>query len=206
MATGAIEVVSGSLTQNGSIQILTKGMTESSLQMAMPDETRTIIFANGEANEVEGSTVNVLPLERAVLSQTPDFPLPFISNFLANPDMSFSFVGLENFNGQALYHIRVWDSFASQPQLQYLASFSVQDVWIDSVSALPVRLSFQQRSAQGLAPVVAMDVYYGNYQKYSGTLYPMAIQISVNGTPWGTITIQNVSFNNGLSDSNFLVQ
>jgi hypothetical protein len=28
----------------------------------------------------------------------------------------------------------------------------------------------------------------------------------MNGTPWATITIQNVSFNNGLTDADFPVQ
>ena len=37
----------------------------------------------------------------------------------------------------------------------------------------------------------------------SGVLDPFKIEKSLNGTPWTTITIQNVAFQTGLSDNNF---
>lgn len=207
MATGSIAVVSGSLTQSGTIRVLTKGTAETSVQMTMPDETRTIIFANGQADDVAGDTVSTLPLELVVTSQAADYPVPFITALLNNPDMSYQYVGLENSDGQSLQHIKVWDTFASQPALQSLASFSLRDIWIDAVSGLPQRISYVQKPAQGATPSVAMDVFYSNYQAFSGGgLYPLTIQKSVNGTPWAWISIQNVSFNEGLTDSSFPIQ
>lgn len=207
VATGSITVVSGSLTQSGTIRVLTKGTAESSVQMTMPDETRTIIFANGQANDVVGDTVSTLPLELVVTSQAADYPLPLITALLNNPDTSYHYVGLESSNGQSLQHIQVWDTFASQPALQSLASFSLRDIWFDAVSGLPQKISYVQKPAQGATPSVAMDVFYSNYQAFSGgVLYPLTIQKSVNGTPWASISIQNVSFNTGLTDSSFPIQ
>jgi hypothetical protein len=206
VASGSIQTTAGSQESQGTIQILTKGFAETSVQISLPDGTRTTIYANGQANDVIGSTVTVQPLELVVTSQAPEFPFAFLAALLNDPDTSFQYVGLETSNGLSLQHIKTWDSYASQPALQSLSSFSTRDIWIDAVTGLPQRISYARKPAQGAVPSVAVDVFYSNYQRFSGGLYPLTIQESVNGTPWATISIQTVSFNTGLTDSSFPVQ
>jgi hypothetical protein len=206
IATGNIEVVAGTQDSKGTVRILTKGIRESSLQLTMPDSVTTTIYASGQANEINNNTVAVSPLELGVASQAPDFPLPLIANLLTDPDTSYQYIGLEGSNGISLQHIRTWDSFASQPTMQGLAVFSIRDFWIDATSGLLQRLSYTQRPGSGAIMGASVDVFYSNYKPLLGVLYPYTIQKSLNGTPWATLTIQTVTFNNGLTDSDFPVQ
>ena len=206
VASGNIQIVAGSLTTQGTIRVLTKGSTESLLQVTTPQATNRVIFSNGQANALAASAVSVLPLELAVTSQVTEFPLPLLISILNNPDTSSQYVGLETSGSTSLQHVRVWDSFASSPDLATLSTFSTRDIWIDASSGLVQRISFTVRAAQGASPAVAMDIYYSGYQVASGVAYPYNIQESMNGTPWATISIQAVSFNNGLTDSQFTVQ
>jgi hypothetical protein len=206
IAMGNITIVAGTKSSQGTIRVLTRGTGQSSVQVTVPEGTRTLIYSTGQANELVGSTVNVLSLELAVTSQAPGFPSPIIATLLTDPDTSFQYVGLETSNGMSLHHISAWDSFASQKDMQLLANFSMRDIWIDAASGLVQRLSYTRRAAHGAAPGIAVNVFYSDYRSVSGVLYPYSIQESWNGTPWATITIQNVSLNNGLTDADFPIQ
>ena len=205
VATGTVTPVAGGQTNQGTIRILTKGTAESLVQFTMPNSVETTIYANGEASQTVNSTQIPFPLEPTVTSQAAEFPLPLILALINNPDTSFQYVGIETLSGESLYHIKTWDSFASLPAFQNLSSFSARDVWIDSNTSLPQRISYTRYPAQGDGGTMT-DVFFTNYLKSSGILYPSAISESLNGTPWATITVQSVAFDTGLSDSNFPVQ
>jgi hypothetical protein len=107
----------------------------------------------------------------------------------------------------SVHHIHLSNSFASRPGLQPLTKFSGQDIWIDAGSGLVHKVSFVMRAAdgRGISGVLA-EVEFSDYRPVNGVMYPFAIKKSINGTPWTTITIQSVIFNNGLSDAAFQVQ
>ena len=149
--------------------------------------------------------MKVARLELAASSQTPDFPLPLIAWALASSDASASYVGLEQVNGEAVHHIRIWNSFASNAALKSLAEFSVRDVWIDGSKFLPHKIAYLRRTAGGAVPRIPVEVSYTDFQSISGVLYPFLIQKNSNGTPWLTITITSVKLNTGLSDTDFPV-
>jgi hypothetical protein len=199
-ATGTITTQAGTLTENGTITILTRGTNQTSEQIQTPHAS-ILIYSQGEAS-------NGAPLsgQQAMTSQSSFFPLPLIGGALNNSDWGFKYIGLETVNGVGAHHIQCWNSFASNPAGQTLSAFTTRDIWIDATSYLPLRISYVQRAAGGSAPRIAVDVFLANYQNVGGIAYPFSIQKSFNGTPSATITIQQVVFNTGLSDSNFPVQ
>jgi hypothetical protein len=205
-ASGTVQIIAGSETETGTIQILTRGFSQTSEQISTASGSRAIVSSQGLASETANGTLQALPMELAVTSQSPDFPLPLLGAALNNPDEAFQFIGQETLNGRAANHVRFWDTFASNPGLQSLAAFTTTDVWIDPASRLPLRISYIRRNGGGSAPRVPVDVYYSNYQNLGGVLYPFSIQKSLNGTSWTTITISSATFNVGLTDSNFPVQ
>lgn len=206
-ATGNISLVAGSLEDSGTITILTLGTNQTAEELEMSEEgNQEIIYSNGSASQVSNGTSTPLQPELVATSQCPDFPLPLVIGAVNNPDFAFKYIGVETVDGVSAYHLQFWDTFASTPPLQNLASFTTRDIWINLASALPVRLLYNWRAAGGSAPSIPMQVDYSNYQGFSGTLYPLQIQKSKNGTPWETITIQNVQFNTGLTDADFPVQ
>jgi hypothetical protein len=205
-ATGTITIVAGSLTESGTITILTRGTGQTAEQISLASGQRAVIYSNGEAKEITPSASTAVLMELAVADQCPDFPLPLLLSAVGNPDEVFQYVGQETLNEAAVQHIHVWNAFASQPKLQKLAPFSAQDIWFDASSGLPVKLAYTRRAGGGAVPSIPVEVSFSNYAKLGGVLYPMEIQKSYNGTPWQTITIQNVSFNTGLTDAQFQVE
>jgi hypothetical protein len=206
VATGNVTIVAGSLTTNGTIQILTRGTNQSSEQTTLPSSTYTVIYSQGLADETINSTTTSIPLERAATSQSVCFPLPFLAAALANSDDFIQYVALETGGQQSLQHIRIQNTFASQPTFQQFASFAIFEVWLDATTSLPERISFARRNGSGSVPSISVDAFFSAYKTTSGAAYPTQINLSLNGTPWTTITITSVAFNTGLTDANFPVQ
>lgn len=205
-ATGAITIVEGSTTQTGTIQILTRGTNQTSEQITLTDTERVVVYSNGDAKEVNGSQSAIPPLELIVTDQSPDFPLPLLLSVLNNPDEAYKYIGQESLNGTTVHHIQAWNTFASHPRLQKLAPFSARDIWFDSSSGLPAKLSYSRRAGGGAVPSFPVEVFFSNYNNVSGILYPFQVKKSYNGTPWETISIHSVFFNTGLTDAQFRVE
>jgi len=206
VATGNVVVVAGSLTSHGTIRILTRGTDQSSEQIILPQSAYNVTFSRGLAQETNNSATSGLPIERAATSQSVCFPLPFLAAALVNADESIQYVALETVGQQSLQHLRIRNTYASRPNLLQLSEFTTFDVWLDASTGLPQRISFLRRDGRGAVPRVPMDAYFSNYKAASGALYPMQINLSLNGTPWTTITISTVTFNAGLTDSTFSIQ
>jgi hypothetical protein len=204
-ATGTISTEAGSLAEQGTVLIQTRGINQSSVQAQTP-HGRTVVYSQGQGSYAANSAVSPISTELALSSQAAEFPLPILAAALNNSDTAFKYVGLESVNGASAHHIQFWNSYASATGSQGLSGFTYKDAWIDATSYLPVRLSYVQRVAGGSEPRIPVDYFYSNYQNVSGVLYPYLINRSFNGTPSETITIQQVAFNTGLTDSNFPVQ
>lgn len=205
-ATGDVSIVEGSKKQDGTIEILTRGTDQTAEEMTLPDGQRETIYSDGDAKEVNGTQATVVPLELSVTDQCADFPLPLLTSILNNPDEAYQYVGQETLGGQAVLHVRVWDTFASNSNLQQLAPFTTRDIWFDATSLIPVKIKYLRRPAGGQAPAFRISLYYVGYANWAGVLYPTQIKKTFDGTPWQTITIQNVTFNTGLPASDFSVE
>jgi outer membrane lipoprotein-sorting protein len=205
-ATGTVTVVEGSTTQNGSIQILTLGTSQTAETLTLPDGQRQVIYSNGNAMEISGSQSVNPPLQLIVTDQSADFPLPLIVSVLNNSDETLHYIGAETLNGASVQHVRVWNTFASIAPLQALASFSTRDFWFDATSGLPLKIAYSRQAGGGAVPSFPVELTYSNYTKVNGVLYPFQINKSYNGTPWQTITIQSVAFNTGLTAAQFQVE
>jgi len=204
-ATGSVTITAGSLTTEGTVTILTKGVTETSIQFQIPDNPWTVVFSNGEANKVESTQTTVYPLELAASSQCLYFPLPYLSGILNNPDYSIQYIGQETVGSSIANHIIVQNTFNSAAAYQFLSSFTMADIWLDTATALPVKIGMVHRNGGGSATRIPFSVVYSNYQTVSGVRYPFTILENVTDTPWATTTVQSVTFNSGLTDSPFSV-
>ncbi len=205
-ATGTVTVVEGSTTQSGTIQIFTRGAAQTMETIILPDGQRSVVYSNGNAKEVGDKGASTPPLELIVTDQCSDFPLPLLLSVLNTSDEAYRYVGQETLDGASAEHIQVWNTFASKPRQQKLAPFSTRDIWFDASSGLPLKIAYSRRAGGGSIPGFPVEVSFSNYTNVNGVSYPFQINKSFNGTPWQTITIQNVSFNTGLKDAQFQVE
>lgn len=204
-ASGNVVIVAGSLTSSGTAHILTRGTNQTSIQFQTTNVNWSLIYSNGEANRVDATGTKVLPLELAASSQSLYFPFPFLSGLLNNPDIYLQYIGQESVDSAQANHVRVQNTFASSPSLQFLSDFTTADIWLDASTTLPVRISLTRRNGGGSSPRIAISLSFSNYKTIAGVLYPFSIQEFLSGTLWATTSIQSVSFNNGLTDSSFPV-
>jgi hypothetical protein len=205
-ATGAVTIVAGSKTEQGTIKVLTRSFDQTSEEVDTPDGTQIVIFSQVLASKSDGTTVQPLNMELAATSECPEFPLSLLMWSLSFSDTSVQYVNTDNVSGSPAVHVRLWNTFYSIPRLQRLSQFSIKDFWFDPVSGLPVKLSYTRYPAGGNVPGILVEVDFADYQNVQGLLYPHLIKKSLNGTPWMTITIENVNVNTGLSDQNFPLQ
>jgi len=170
----------------------------------MPDATLTLIFSRGLAIQKRDSVVQANSLELASTSLSPLAPLSLISAIVQDSDFNIQAVGQETLdNGVLANRIRVWKSYASDSALRQFATLSGRIIWLDAQTNLPAKISYVRRPAQGAIAGTRVDVYLSDYRQVDGAVYPFSIKESLNGMPWATITINNVAFNTGLTDSDF---
>jgi hypothetical protein len=205
-AAGTVEIVAGSKVDQGTIKILTRGITQSAEFIQLSDRQLGVIYSSGNADEFVGAEHKKLPLELAVTSQCVDFPAPLLGGALSDPETSLAYVGLEAVGQAQAYHLRLSKQFTSRPNLQHLSEFSIQDLWVDAASNLPLKIAYTRRASGGMAPRVPVEVFFSDYRNVGGVLYPFSIRKSLNGTPWTTIVIKQVQVNTGLADSDFVLQ
>ncbi len=202
-ATGNVTIVAGSLTQQGTIQILTRGTNQTSVTVQAETTNRTVIYSGIQANRIEANSTTALPLEEAASNMSLHFPLPFLYGVVSNPDYAIQFIGQESLDSSSANHIRVQNTFASSTYFQFLSEFTAADIWLDASSGLPTKISMIRRFGGGSAPRIPMSFSYCDYRSVAGALYPFTIKEYVTETLWVTTTIQSVSFNSGLTDGNF---
>jgi len=206
VATGNVVVVAGSLTTSGTIRILTRGTDQTSEQFSLSQSTDTTVYSRGAANATTYGKTESLSLERTASCQSAVFPLPFLAAALTNSDEAIQYIGLETLGQAQVRHIHTWNTYNSNPSLQFLSDFTITDIWLDASTNLPLTISFTRRDGSGAQPKIPIAFSYSDFQSANGVLYPYQIQESVNGTHWATITIQSVALNTGLIDADFPVR
>lgn len=202
-AEGNLTIVEGSTDEAGSISFQTLGTDYTSEIISLPEGDRTVVYAKGDAKEINGTQTVHPPLQLIVIDQCADFPLPLLSAMLINTDEAFRYVGEETLNGESVEHIQTWRTFATKPKLQELGPFGLRDIWIDSTSGLPLKIAYSRQAGGGAVPAVPITVTFSDYKNVNGVLYPFQIEKTFNGMPWQTISIQSVAFNTGLTESQF---
>ncbi len=117
----------------------------------------------------------------------------------ADPTLSVSYVGLEG----TMHHIQILRTSAD-PILQQI--LSPCDVFIDSATLLPVKLKYSLHPPADLGVRIPAQVDYSDYRLTSGVLLPYDVKFSIHQRLVTEYTVTNVSFNVGLSASDFAVK
>ncbi|MCI0535401.1 MAG: hypothetical protein L0Z50_09235 [Verrucomicrobiales bacterium] len=205
-AIGRITIEAGGSTETGTIRLLARGLDQTAEETDIGGSLKNVTFSRGFAKHREREADKQASLELAVTSQSASLPLQIIAAALSDPETAFEYVGVEKISGAEVHHIRFWKTFDSKPKLQHLAEFSRRDIWVLAASGLPTQLSYVQRDAAGAADRFRYDVTYSDFRNVGGILQPFRIQNSLNGTPWATIEIDEVTLHNGLAESDFAIR
>jgi hypothetical protein len=166
------------------------------------DSEQTTVRVAGEAQRRRTTAVDTETAELSASEDAGVFLLPLLISVVNNKDFALRFVGQEG----NLLHIQFWNTYASVPSMMHLANFTKKDLWLDVASGLPSKLSFVRKDGDGAVPSVAVEFDFSNYQAVGAIKIPFTISRSLNGVLWGTIQVQSVRFNVGLSSTDFQLQ
>jgi hypothetical protein len=126
-----------------------------------------------------------------------------VAEALSDEDIAFELVGTETLDGRDVYRVRVWRQYSQEPKLQQLSQFSQFALFIDAKTFLVLRYSVSEGGTETTPPLYRLDAFFSDYRDVGGALYPFHIERHLNGTPWATILIDQVSLNTGLTSDQF---
>ena len=204
-ASGTFDRVAGSTKDSGSIQVLTRGYTQTSETLAVGDTTTQLVFSQGYAVQKDDRARVRLSLERSLSSDSAIFPLVLVAAAVQDPNSGVQFIASETVNGVAAYHVKVWRIISDQ-NFAGLSEFAAKDIWVATDSGLPLEVAYEVRDGDGAASGTPVAIFFSDYRSVNGIVYPFLIAKNVNGTPYMTIHISNVSFDTGLTDSDFALR
>jgi hypothetical protein len=202
--TGTVVLTEGSSQETGSLRVLALGSNYSREELSFSGESRVVVFSQGAAISKQNGKLTNLNSAMAFTAQTSLFPVPMLSGMLNNPDVSVQYLGLESLGPAQAHHFVLLNTFQSSPDLQDFSKLTRRDLWVDASTGLPVQLSYALSTGAGPGDVgVPVKITYSNYGVSAGTTYAQSILVSLNGTPWLSVSVTNIALNSGLSTSAF---
>jgi hypothetical protein len=123
------------------------------------------------------------------------FPALSLLADYADPNLVFTDLGQQQYQGGSVEHIQVYRTVSglSQYDLQVLAMMSTVDYYLDSQTALPVGMAFSTHADNDLNVGIPVVLVFTGYTSVSGVQVPMQVVKVVNGTTVLQISVANVS-------------
>jgi hypothetical protein len=133
------------------------------------------------------------------------FPNFVTQRFLSDPNAVVTFQGIDN----GLAHFRavhVPPTGLPQSAADQISHLSQVDLFLDSTTLLPSRLSFSMHPDENALVDIPVTVQYSAYQTVNGATMPMHVQEFVNDTLSLDIALQAATFNLSIPSTDFTWQ
>ena len=208
--TGTANWTVGADIENGTASFLALGTGESRMDLSLSSGSRTEIR--------DASTGTPLGKWIAQDGSTGKFAFhncqtdavwffPALGSLAGGTNVTFSYVGQEVHNGEAVQHIQsyvyqVAPSAVPGPTLQLL---STEDFYLDATTLLPAAIAYNVHPDKDAGLNLPVEIDLSNYQSVNGIAVPMHIQKLLQGTVMIDLTISGATFNSGIPLSQFTI-
>jgi hypothetical protein len=186
---------------NGTAVLKRRGIGEFRLDIALPDGARTWIVNNGVGTftNVDG-TVRLDPEASAF---GLGFPYAGVLAALADTSVAISYIGLETRAGVSVHHIRL-GAVQSDSTALPSGNFGIaKELYIDASTFQIFSVVDQAHLQDNLAVKVPREVRSSNFQTINGIVVASTFSETIYGQPTMTIQLSQISFNSGLTDTDF---
>jgi hypothetical protein len=125
------------------------------------------------------------------------FPALSMLSDHSDPNMIYSDLGAEQYNGHNVEHIQANRNFPGLPGVvaELLATLSTVDYYLDSQTALPLAIAFSTHGDSDINANLPVVMVFSQYQSVSGVQVPFQITRLFNGSPLFQINITSVTPN-----------
>ena len=118
-----------------------------------------------------------------------------IASRLVARDYAKAYVGRETKNGALVNHLQIWRQAngATSDVAAAVKSLTLEDVYLDDVSHLPVLVAFNLHPDSGSSSSVPVEVYFSNYQEVQNCPVAYHIQVYMSGSPFWDLQVSSAS-------------
>ena len=215
-AIGTIQdyTASGTITYNwtdqpiqGPVTVRGKGLTGFRIDATLPAGIQTLAISglSGRLKTADG-TLKHLAAYNFANAGSLSFPALRLASALLDQTVSLALVGSTQAEGHQVYQLHA--AFQVDPTLVPVTSITdlgTLDFFIDSTSFQLVKISENVRSERDASATYLHEVVFTNYQTVGGVTAPYGISERISGQQTWSISVQSLSFNSGLSDSEFII-
>ena len=190
------------------VTIKSRGLRQFRADATLPAGQRSTITnaSGGLLIEADGA---FRPISKQSASDLGSMTFPYLPLMAAIQDLSVSIVsvGLVDHDGASAYDVRIQKTYtATEDPRGNRGIREARDFYIDPntfrVIAIADQLYLSAESTQG----IPHEVLYSDYQSENGIAVPLTISETIRGITGATIQLSQVTFNSGLTDSDFRKQ
>lgn len=136
------------------------------------------------------------------------FPAFTVSRFASPSKYVVSWVGTETWNGRSVEHLSAHQSFDMQlpAGLPNLSHLTQMDLFLDSSTLLPARLTFNMHPDNDMQLDIPIDVVFSDYRAVAGAMVAFHVQKSFNNSLSLDLQFESATLNSGLTASLFNAQ
>ncbi len=205
-ATGTITYFWAGKQVQGSATILGRGSDQFRLDASLPQGTRSYAVSHGAGGlkDSTGKTTSI-PIHNTLNVGVLTFPFPGILARLSDPTTTISYLGLTaNPAGTKLYQVRAQRQFAALADPDgKLSDMTATYYYIDPATNLPASMMDWTHPVEDAGQIYVHEIDYENYSSVGGLQVPMLVREKVGGQKIWELRLSAISFNVGLTESNF---
>jgi hypothetical protein len=210
-ASGTITYFWAGKEVTGPVTIKARGLDQFHLQADLPDGTRsfTVSHGKGSLTEFDGK-ISEVPFHNAIKAGTPVIPQLVVAAVLADNSSNIVYDALTEISGQQAHKIRIQQMVpkvvtSADPDGRFGKLLS-KEILVDQNTHRIVKISDKTHPIESFKNEMDREFTFENYVSMEAIEVPTLIRERIGGTTISEIQIAKVTFNSGLSDSDFSVE
>jgi hypothetical protein len=191
-----------------SMTVKSKGLRQIRIDADLPEGRRSTVV-NGSGGLLKEANGQFRAINEQSADDLRDITFPYLPIMAALQDFStnITFMGLVMHSGAPAYELRIEKAHAPGHASRRQRASHPRDFYVDPKTFLVMAISDQIRNQDDPRDGgVPHEVLYSNYQAQNGIAMPMTIREQVRGAAGISMELSQVTFNSGLTDSDFSEQ
>jgi hypothetical protein len=192
----------------GSVTVRALGVSNFRLDQNLPSGTQSWVAseAGGSEKKADG-TIFDLVWANQVKRLSLTWPVALVAAAANNASIQVTYNGQTSYQGRSVYDVRIQQILPSivDPNGSSSAQ-TAQDFFIDCSTYSILGLRDQLYGQSSRQQPQAHEIQFSNYQTQNGVQIPFTVTEFITGQETWTLQLTSISFNSGLTSSDFVLQ
>jgi hypothetical protein len=192
----------------GSATVKALGITNFRLDSNMPTGTDSWVASKSAGSEkTTDGKISDLVWTNQVKRLSVTFPLALVASAVNNASVQVTYSGQTSYLGHSAYDVCIQQVLPSVVDPKGTTSArTAQDFLVDSSTFVILGLRDQLYGESSRQVSLAHEIQFSNYQSENGVQVPFGVSEFIDGQHTWTLQLSSISFNTGLTSSDFVLQ